>query len=152
MKDMFGLRISRKEAHRRGAFVGTVLRGEPGAGKQPVIGRSVLPPALVPIRDVRQFYAQHRCLNGIHGSVPSKFVVVVAPRTAMVAQSPHVLGHVRTGSGNDSRVSVGAQVFGGIETESGSYAKRARSAPAPLGRSEERRVGKEGRSRWSPYH
>src|SRR5258708_36552132 len=97
MKDMFGLRISRKEAHRRGAFVGTVLRGEPGAGKQPVIGRSVLPPALVPIRDVRQFYAQHRCLNGIHPSVPSKSAVVVAPRTAMVAQPPPRLAPALTG-------------------------------------------------------
>src|SRR5580700_3693879 len=80
-----------------------------------------------------QFHAQHRCLNSIHASVPAKFVMIVAPRTAVIAELPHVLGHFRTGSGDDSRVSVGAQVLGGIETEGGSYPERACSPPAPLG-------------------
>ncbi len=93
----------------------------------------MLPPALVPVRDVRQLHAQHRCLNGIHATVPAKFVMVVAPRAAMVAELPHVLGHLRTRSGDDSRVSVGAQVLGGIETESGGHTERACSAPVPLG-------------------
>src|ERR1019366_8153609 len=64
---------------------------------------------------------------------PAEFVVVVTPRTAMVAEPPHVLGHLRTGRGDDARVSVGAQVLGGIETEGGGYTERARTAPAPLG-------------------
>src|SRR4030088_2085546 len=59
--------------------------------------------------------------------------MVIAPRTAMVAEPAHVLGHFRTGSGDDSRVSVGAQVLGGIKTEGGSYTERACAAPIPLG-------------------
>ena len=38
----------------------------------------------------------------------------------------------------------------GKATDIGAYSLN--SAAAPLGRSEERRVGKECRSRWSPYH
>src|SRR5208282_1515700 len=64
---------------------------------------------------------------------PAEFVMVVAPGTAMVAELPHVLGHLRTVSGDDARVSVSAEVFRGIETEGGGYAERARTASAPLG-------------------
>ena len=39
----------------------------------------------------------------------------------------------RTGSGDDARVSVSAQVLGGIETEGGGYAERACAAPVPFG-------------------
>src|SRR5208337_5378332 len=90
-------------------------------------------PIPVPVRDVRKLHAQHRCLNGVHASVPAKFVMVVAPGTAMVAELPHVLGHPRTGSGDDARFSVGAQVLGGIETEGSAYTECARTAPVPLG-------------------
>src|SRR5208282_781450 len=80
-----------------------------------------------------QLHAQHGCLNGVHAAVPAKLVMVIAPGTAMVAQLTHVLGHPRTGSGDDARVSIGAQVFGGIETEGSGYTERARAAPVPLG-------------------
>src|ERR1035437_2971189 len=141
MKHMFGLRTSRQQAHRRAAWVGSLagsrsggLSGsQPGLGKQPVVGCGVLLAALGPVRDVSELHAQHRCLNGVHASVPAEFVMVVAPGTAMVAELPHVLGHLRTVSGDDARISVSAEVFGGIETEGGGYTERARAAPAPLG-------------------
>src|SRR5713101_7861415 len=141
MKHMFGLRTPREQAHRRAAFIRTLVRtpagslgrSQPGAGKQLVVGRSVPLSAMVPFRDVWQLHAQHRGLNSVHASVPAKFVVVVALRTAVIAKLSHALGHLRTGSGDNSRVPVGAQVFGGIETERGGYTERARSTPAPLG-------------------
>src|ERR1039458_2101069 len=137
MKHMFGLRTSRQEADRRAAWVGSLagsLSGsQPGLGKQPVVGRGVLPATLVPVRDVSELHAQHRCLNGVHASVPAEFVMVVAPGTAMVAELPHVLGYLRTVRGDDASVSVSAEVLGGIETEGGGYAERARAASAPLG-------------------
>src|ERR1039457_3263805 len=137
MKHMFSLRTSRQQAHRRAAWVGSLagsLSGsQPGLGKQPVVGCGVLLAALVPVRDVSELHAQHRCLNSVHASVPAEFVMVVAPRTAMVAELPHVLGYLRTVRGDDASVSVSAEVLGGIETEGGGYAERARAASAPLG-------------------
>src|SRR5712692_3600544 len=148
MKHMFGLRTLREQAHRRAVFVrtlfGTAPRSQPGAGEQLVIGRGVPLPPLVPFRDVWQLHAQHRGLNSVHASVPAKFVVIVAPRTAVVAELSHALGHLRTGRGDDSRVPVGAQVFGGIETERGGYTERARSTPAPLGANRPRGVFDDG--------
>src|SRR5260370_39710754 len=87
---------------------------------------------MVPLRDVWQLPAQHRGLNSVHASVPAKFVVIVALRTAVIAELSHVLGHLRTRRGDNSRVSVGAKVLGGIETEGGGDAGRPRAAPAPL--------------------
>src|SRR5260370_14253716 len=141
IKLMFGLRPPREQAHRPAAFVRTLVgtparslgRSQPGAGKQLVVGRGVLLPAMVPLRDVWQLHAQHRGLNSVHASVPAKFVMIVALRTAVIAKLSHMLGHLRTVSGDDSRVSVGAKVLRGIETEGGGYAQRARSTPAPLG-------------------
>src|SRR5260370_42622799 len=88
---------------------------------------------MVPLRDVWQLPAQHRGLNSVHASVPAKFVMIVALRTAVIAELSHVLGHLRTRRGDNSRVSVGAKVLGGIETEGGGKTERARSTPAPLG-------------------
>src|SRR5260370_38479488 len=133
MKYMFGVRTPREQAHRRGAFVGTGVGSQPGASKHAVVGCGVLLPAPVPVRDMCQLHAKHRCLNGIHASVPAEFVMVVAPRSPMIAELLHVLGHLRTGSGDDSRVSGGAHVLGGIKTEGGSYTERAPAAPGPLG-------------------
>src|SRR5260370_23605526 len=133
MKYMFGVRTPREQAHRRGAFVGTGVGSQPGASKHAVQGCGLLLPGPVPVRDMCQLHAKHRCLNGIDASFPAELVTVVAPRTPMIAELPHVLGHLRTGSGDDSRVSVGAQVLGGIKTEGGSYTERARAAPVPLG-------------------
>src|SRR6266849_7305867 len=148
MKHMFGLRTLREQAHRRAVFVrtlfGTAPRSQPGAGEQLVVGRGVPLPPLVPFRDVWQLHAQHRGLNSVHASVPAKFVVIVAPRTAVVAELSHALGHLRTGRGDNSRVPVGAQVFGGIETEGGGYTERARSTPAPLGANRLRGVFDDG--------
>src|SRR5258707_14418979 len=42
--------------------------------------------------------------------------------------------------------------LGGPAKAAGEGARRPRPATAERGRSEERRIGKECRSRWSPYH
>src|SRR2546430_2974192 len=42
--------------------------------------------------------------------------------------------------------------FANITDAAGTYANAIDSEPGIIGRSEERRVGKECRSRWSPYH
>src|SRR5260370_25523527 len=88
---------------------------------------------MVPLRDVWQLHAQHRGLNSVHACVTAKFVMIVALRTAVIAKLSHMLGHLRTRRGDDSRVSVGAKVLRGIETEGGGKTERARSTPAPLG-------------------
>src|SRR2546425_13153631 len=77
---------------------------------------------------------------GIYGYEPGRpraqtFVVDTPPPT--VSGSLHV-GHVFSYTHAD--VIVRHQRMGG------------RAIFYPMGRSEERRVGKEGRSRWSPYH
>src|SRR5260221_1492580 len=46
----------------------------------------------------------------------------------------------------DSRGTIEADLGGG------EYIQDIQVTPLPATRSEERRVGKEGRSRWSPYH
>src|SRR5206468_5171460 len=53
----------------------------------------------------------------------------------------------RTASANDRRSGGG----GGAVGAGACAARGARGAPMATSRSEERRVGKEGRSRWAPY-
>src|SRR5256886_8952358 len=66
------------------------------------------------------------------------------PRTAVTIMSIESSSSGREGF-HDHRRSLAASNAGGAQAET--------LPPAPQGvRSEERRVGKEGRSRWSPYH
>src|SRR5271166_4342661 len=81
---------------------------------------------------MRQLHPQYRCLNRVHASVPAKFMMIIASRTAMIAQLPHMLCHRGTSRGDDACVSISAEVFRGIETEGCGDAERARAAPVPL--------------------
>ena len=65
----------------------------------------------------------------------------------MIAELPHVLGHPGTASRDDARVSKGAQVLRGIETEGGGNTERARAASAPLGANRLRGIFHDGDSK-----
>src|SRR5260221_4857729 len=66
---------------------------------------------------------------------------------------PHAewLGHVVVAPEREAVDLVLRRVAGGEEDDRNPLAIAAQ-APEHLERSEERRLGKEGRSRWSPYH
>src|SRR4029077_16996051 len=57
----------------------------------------------------------------------------ISLRTAMIAQAPHVIRKFSMVGCDQSRVSVGAQIFGRIETEGGERADGSGARIAPAG-------------------
>src|SRR2546430_5327147 len=69
---------------------------------------------------------------------PPGVLVLILRELTLLAQSPDRIGELLIGRNQCTCISECAEVLGRIEAE--------------CARSEERRVGKECRSRWSPYH
>ncbi len=101
----------------------TLIRREPGFDQQTIVCCSASTALLVPGFDMRQLYSENRSLNRVHAAVPADLFVMVASRTAVIAQFPHVLSQIQIARGHQSRVAVRAQVLGGVKTERRSRAE-----------------------------
>jgi len=99
------------------------------------------------------FWLQRRCADvvvAISGGVADKFA---GPGRARIVRIPDGIT-IRPGKRRPPKFASPLRlcVIGSLTAGDGKGQHRAVEALALLGRSEERRVGKECRSRWSPYH
>src|SRR5438445_6253474 len=100
--------------------------------KQTVVGHGSLTPLLVPFTNVLQLHSQHRGLDRVHARVPAELGMEIALRASMVAQAAHLFGPCGLLRGQDSRIDVGAKIFGRVKTESGGTYERSHSPITPF--------------------
>src|ERR1035438_9810782 len=90
------------------------------------------PARLVPVINMLQLHPKHSRLHGIEAAVPADLFVVIPLAASMIAQTPNVRRQFLVIGGDASAIAIGAQVFGGIKTESRGLAQRSCFLVAPL--------------------
>ena len=92
-------------------------------------------------------------VNINQGNVKTANVVQVNDRTRVVLNLKHAVPYKSTLDGNTLLVSLTPASAAGSKSSTSTFSENKNINALPLlTRSEERRVGKECRSRWSPYH
>src|SRR4051812_8292696 len=125
---MSSMRTSLRQPHRNESWSGDQTR----FCEQSVVSSRMLAAHFIPLSNSRQLHSQHGGLDCVEAAIPSEFIVIVPLRAAMIPQAPHVLGHLWRSGRHDARISVGAQVLGGIKTECCSDSERPSRTASPL--------------------
>src|SRR5579863_5030306 len=123
VKYMVSMRGGLRQLNRR-STLRSPARCYARCGEQPVVRRSTLPPSVVPSSNILQLYSQDGCLDRVETAVRPELFMHVAARAAVVAQTPHMLGHLRLARGYQSSVAVGAKILCGIKTERRGHSHR----------------------------
>ena len=106
---------------------------QPRLRQQQIIGSGMFAALPVPGLEMGKFHAQDRRLDCIQPAIPAQLFMAITLRASMIAQAPHVIGKFSMVGCDQSRVSVGAQIFGRIETEGGERADGSGARIAPAG-------------------
>ena len=89
-----------------------------------IVGLSYLAASLGFLVEIAQFHSKRSCLYFVDSAIISGENIVVAAVAAIVGKRSHSLGYLGVVSGNGSGIAEGAEVFGGVEPQSGSISER----------------------------